>query len=86
MLFEKISYSHSNTIDSVAPDLESTQQYVSGITISFILDNILCLSKTPSLYLEPYMATLMPLSGANCHMYLSHHGTVVMLLEKKVLT
>jgi hypothetical protein len=29
------------------------------------------------------MATLMPLSGANCHMYLSHHGRVVMLFEKK---
>jgi hypothetical protein len=41
------------------------------------------LSKTPSLYLESYMATLMPLSGANCQMYLSHHGTVVILLEKK---
>jgi hypothetical protein len=70
----------------VAPDSESTQQYVSGITISFILDNILCLSKTTYLYLEPYMATLMPLSDANCHMCLSHDGRVVMLLRKKVLT
>jgi hypothetical protein len=25
--------------------------------------------KTPSIYLEPYMAILMPLSGANCHIY-----------------
>ena len=41
--------------------------------------------KTPSIYLEPYMATLMPLSGANCHIYISQHGRVVMLLEKKCL-
>ena len=51
--------------------MESTQHYISGITISFILDNILCLSKTPSLYPEPYMATPIPLSGANCHIYIS---------------
>ena len=69
-------------INSVAPDLESTQHYISGITISFILDNILYLSKTPSLYQEPYMATPIPLSGANCHVYISHHGRVVMLLKK----
>ena len=35
---------------------------------------------------EPYMATLMPLSDANGHMCLSHHGRVVMLLKRKVLT
>ena len=29
------------------------------------------------------MATLMPLSDADCHMCLSHHGRVVMLLKKK---
>ena len=31
------------------------------------------------------MATLMPLSDANCHMCLRHHGRVVMLLEKRCL-
>ena len=31
------------------------------------------------------MATLMPLSDANCHICLSHHGRVVMLLEKRCL-
>ena len=28
------------------------------------------------------MATPIPLSGADCHIYISHHGRVVMLLEK----
>ena len=79
-----LQFNSIHSIDSVATDLKSNQQYVSVITISFILDNILCLSTTPSLYL-PYMATPIPLSCANCHMYFSHHGRVVIWLTKKCL-
>ena len=62
-LFETIFGSTAKlgkVINLVAPDLESTQQYIYGITISFILDNISCFSKILYLYLELYIATLMP--------------------------